>query len=229
MELLEAIKARKSIRAYKPDLVSRDVVTKLMEVSTRAPSGVNLQPWEFYVVMGKELEQIKAANVEQVHSGVAPHPEVPVSSDGSKMPKLEGVYRDRQIKVAVQIYKAIGVAKGDTKAMKDWNDKMMRVYDAPAVIIIVVDKILDGTWPMLDVGSVTQTIALAAQEFGLGTCIMRAIVDYPEHIREILDIPDSKELIVGLSLGYPDWDHPSNQILTEREDLKKIVTFKGCS
>ncbi|MDY6881253.1 MAG: nitroreductase [Desulfatiglans sp.] len=228
MELIEGIKARKSIRAYKPDPVPRDVVVKLMEVATRAPSGVNLQPWEFYVVMGNELEKIKEANVEQVHAGIPPHPEVPIGSDGDKAPKLKGVYRDRQIGVAVQIFQAMGIAKGDTKAMKDWNDKMMRVYDAPAAIIVVVDKMLEGTWPMLDVGSVTQTIALAAQEFGLGTCIMRAIVDYPEQIREILDLPDSKRLIVGLSLGYPDWDHPSNKITTEREDLEKIVTFKGC-
>jgi nitroreductase len=46
----------------------------------------------------------------------------------------------------------------------------------------------------IDIGALIQTIALTALEFDLGTCIMRAIVDYPEQVREIVGIADSKHL-----------------------------------
>jgi len=88
-------------------------------------------------------------------------------------------------------------------------------------------QLLQSNWPILDIGLVTENITLAALEFGLGTCIMRAIVDYPEHFREIAGIPKSKRIIIGLAIGYPDWDHPIVSIKTDREQIENIVTFVG--
>lgn len=224
MELLEAIKSRKSIRAFKVDPVPKQTLMELLEIATRAPSGVNLQPWEFYIVMGKVLDKVRHANVEQFRQGIGPHSEIPMGAVRGMMPKLEGVYRDRQVQVAKQIYQLVGIGKEDKEKLQEWNEKMMRCYDAPAIIVIVVDKMLEINWPMLDIGLVAQTIALAAQEYGLGTCIMRAIVDYPEQVRSIVGIPESKRLIVGIAIGYPDWAHPATQLRTERENLSKIVT-----
>ncbi|MEA3360270.1 MAG: nitroreductase family protein, partial [Thermodesulfobacteriota bacterium] len=73
----------------------------------------------------------------------------------------------------------------------------------------------------------TENIALAAPELGLGTCIMRAIVDYPEHLRKIAGIPESKRIIIGLAVGYPDWDYPIARIKTAREKIENLVTFVG--
>ena len=101
----------------------------------------------------------------------------------------------------------------------------LQFYDAPAVIIIVVDASLGGAWPVLDVGLVAQNIVLVAQERGLGTCIMRAIVDYPESIRQVAQIPDSKRIILGIAIGHPDWEQPINQLRTERESIERILTF----
>ena len=55
---------------------------------------------------------------------------------------------------------------------------------------------------------------------------MRAIVDFPTELRKQIGIPDSKQIIVGIAIGYPDWNHPVNQLKTEREALEKIVTFR---
>jgi nitroreductase len=74
-------------------------------------------------------------------------------------------------------------------------------------------------------GIMIQTIALAAQAYDLGTCIMRAIVDYPEQIREIVGVPESKRIIVGVAIGYPDEDHPVNKVWTGREDAEKLITW----
>ena len=102
---------------------------------------------------------------------------------------------------------------------------MVRFYDAPAVLIIAVDKTLRDEWPLLDIGLVSQNILLAAQEYGLGTCVMRAIVDYPFLLRKMVGIPESKRIIVGIAIGYPDTSHPINSLKTKRENLQRMVTF----
>jgi nitroreductase len=196
-----------------------------LNIALAAPSGVNLQPWEFYVVKGKALDALKRANLEEYRKGKAPEPELPVGATKGVAPALEGVYRERQVALAIQIFKIMGISKGDKEKQEEWMESMIQFYHAPAVIIIVVDKMLQGGWPVLDIGFVAQNILLAAQEFGLGTCVMRAIVDRPDKIRKIVNIPESKRIIVGISIGYPDWDHPINGITTGREKLDKILTL----
>lgn len=226
MELLEGIKSRKSIRAFKPEPVSEQVLMELLEVATRAPSGVNFQPWEFFVVRGEMLEELKRENLEEHRLGKAPDPDIPVDPIKGVSPVLGGVYRERQVELAKQIFQLMGITKEDKKKREAWNEKMVQFYDAPAVIILVVDKAVYSPWRIIDIGAVTQNIALAAQEYGLGTCIMRAVVDHPEKVRKVVGIPESKRIAVGIAIGHPDWDHPINRLKTNREKIDKIVTWK---
>jgi len=225
MEVLEAIRSRKSIRAFRPNPVPESVLIKLLGVATRAPSAVNLQPWEFFVVRGKALKEVKSAYLEDYRLGKLPDPDIPVGDTRDIAPVLKGVYKERQVALAKQIFQIMSITKANKK--KEWSEKMMQFYDAPAVIIVAVDKVLQSNWPILDVGLVTQNIALAAPEFGLSTCIMRAIVDYPKHLRKIVGIPESKRIMIGLAIGYPDWEHPITGIKTAREEIENIVTFVG--
>jgi nitroreductase len=225
MELLEAIMSRKSIRAFKPVEVPEELITKLLEIAIRAPSAVNLQPWEFFVIKADILKEIKAAYLKDYRLGKLPYPDIPVGDTKDIAPVLKGVYKERQVALAKEIFAILHINKTNKK--QDWSEKMVQFYDAPVVIILAVDKLLQSNWPILDIGLVTQNIALAALEFGLGTCIMRAIVDYPEHLREIAGIPKSKRIIIGLAIGYPDWDHPIVSIKTDREQIENIVTFVG--
>ena len=50
MNVIEAIKTRKSIRGYRPDPVPREVLRDILEVAGRSPSAMNSQPWEFVVL-----------------------------------------------------------------------------------------------------------------------------------------------------------------------------------
>jgi nitroreductase len=225
MELLEAIRSRKSIRAFRPDPIPERVLIELLEVASRAPSAVNLQPWEFFVVRGKTLKELKSAYLEDYRRGELPDPDIPVGDTRDIAPVLEGVYKERQVALAKQIFTIMGITEANKK--KEWSERMMQFYDAPAVIIVAVDRALQSNWPVLDVGLVAQNIALAAPEFGLGTCIMRAIVDYPKLLRTIAEIPESKRIMIGLAIGYPDWEHPIAGIKTTREEIENIVTFVG--
>ena len=58
MDLLKTIKERKSIRAFKPDPVPKEKIEEILRLSIHAPSAINLQPWEFVVVMGEEKERL---------------------------------------------------------------------------------------------------------------------------------------------------------------------------
>lgn len=228
MELFEAIKSRMSIRGFKPDPVPKEVLSELLRVATRSPSGVNCQPWEIYVVVGEALKELGRVYVEQFGQGIKPQPVI-YTGQATKgvSPSLKGVYRERQVQLAKQMFELLGIEKGDEKKLREYYEKMYRFYDAPAVIIITSDESLLLTSVSLDIGLLTQTIALAAQEYGLGTCVMRAIVDYPEQARDVVKIPHSKQPIIGLAIGYPDWDDPVNKLKTERESLDKILTVVG--
>ena len=61
MDVVEAIKMRKSIRKFTPNPVSREVLMEILEIAGRAPSGMNTQPWEFAVLSGDVIEKVKQA------------------------------------------------------------------------------------------------------------------------------------------------------------------------
>ncbi|MBW1789660.1 MAG: nitroreductase [Deltaproteobacteria bacterium] len=224
MELFEAIKTRKSVRAFEPKAVPTETIMEVLEIATRAPSSVNSQPWEFFIVKGAKLDQLKNRCVEQLRQGIGPGPDVPLPDKTKGDMGLQGIYKKRQVVLGVTMFKLLGIAKGDQKAIMDYMVSMYRFFDAPAVVIIAVDKVLQLSYPLIDIGALLQTIALAALEFDLGTCIMRAIADYPEQVREIVGIPESKHVIIGMTMGYPDWDHPINKFQSEREALADLLT-----
>lgn len=57
MDVFEAIKGRRSVRAYKDKDVSDEVVEKLIDAARWAPSAGNIQPWEFIVVRNPETKR----------------------------------------------------------------------------------------------------------------------------------------------------------------------------
>ena len=225
MEIIEAIKTRKSIRAYKPDPVPASLIREILDIATHAPSSVNSQPWEFYIITGELLSGLKNAYVEQVTSGKPPNPEIAMPQQKGSAPGLEGIYRERQVTLAKQLFKLLGITKEDKDKLGEWHQKAYRFYDAPAVIVCVIDRILTGAWPLVDIGVIAYSITLTAMHYGLGTCIMRGIVDYPDQLRKMLNIPDSKQTVVGVAIGYPDLEHPANKLVTEREVIDGIVTI----
>lgn len=225
MELIEAIKSRRSIRGFKPTPVPEEVLAEILELAHLSPSAVNEQSWEFIVLTGESLEKAKKVNVEQHLAGAKVNPDCAATPPNL----LKSPYVDRQTALAVQLFGLVGIERSDKSKRLEWQLKGKRFFDAPAAILISVDEAiftLRHLTPLVDVGIVTQTIALTALEFGLGTCIQQDTVFYPDALRKALDIPDSKRIIVALAIGYPDWDHPANRLRTPREPLKSLVTWK---
>ncbi len=52
MELIEAVRTRRSVRAFKEDEIPRDVIEELVDLAGQAPSSFNQQPWRFHAATG---------------------------------------------------------------------------------------------------------------------------------------------------------------------------------
>jgi nitroreductase len=109
----------------------------------------------------------------------------------------------------------------------DWWQRGFRFFDAPVAIIISVDRRFSVAQTQFDIGLVSQTICLSALHHGLGTCIVRQGVSYPDIIRKFTDIPESRSIVIGIALGYPDQNHPANKLETIREPIDNITTWHG--
>ena len=222
MDVIEAVKKRKSIRGYKPDPVSKQILEQLLELAIRAPSAMNTQPWEFTVLTGDVLENVRRSNVDLLRSGVPPNPEHVVTA----WPK-ESIYRERQVDLAKQLFRLMDIPREDKEKRAKWLERGFRYFDAPAAIILSTDRCLSESGPLLDIGAAIQTICLAALHYGLGTCVEDQGTMYPEVLRKYGHIPDSKRIIAAIAIGYPDWDFPANKVETARESIKNVSTWLG--
>jgi nitroreductase len=222
MDIVEAVKTRKSIRGFKKDPVPRDVLREILEISCRAPSGSNSQPWEFAVAAGEALEKIKDGNVER-YRAVGGDPYAGRKSSGDDA----DVYAKRSAEVMALVSDLIGMKRDDVEARRKWREQGVQYFGAPAAIFILVDRALPDVIPLIDIGIMIQTICLVALDFGLGTCIQGQGVLYPKIVAEHAGIPRSKRIIMSIAIGYPDWDFPANAIVTPREPLDSITTWRG--
>jgi hypothetical protein len=96
----DVIMGRRSIRGYKPDPVPRALIEEVIALAMRAPSSMNTQPWNFYIITGEPLDRIRAGNTERNLAGV------PQSREFRFGAAFTGQHRDRQVAVAKQLFGA---------------------------------------------------------------------------------------------------------------------------
>lgn len=219
MDVIEAIKSRYSVRAYKPDPVPKKVLEEILEVSLRAPSWANTQTWEFAVVGGTVMTELKRLLATKAMEQHERYPDIP-------RPEWPSPYKERRRELGAQIYKLLGIARDDLDKQLQWFVQMYSFFGAPNAIIVYTDRGL-SEWALLNIGLVVQTIALAALNYGLGTAILASVVSYPGEVRELLDIPDTKQLVVGLAIGYPDPEAKINQFRSSRVSLESVTRWYG--
>lgn len=220
MDLIQAVQNRRSIRGYKTDPVPQKIMKDLLETSLRAPSAVNSQTCELTIITGEPLERIKKENVKKLAAGA------PFSSD-IPLEVYDGIYRQRQVNLAVELFKLMDIQREDKKKRYQWAEKGFRFFDAPAAIIISTGKKLNNTWALFDAGCIAQTICLVALSYGLGTCIEVQGISYTDVIREHAEIDSSKQILMGIAIGYPDHTYPANNLVTPREKLETVSTWIG--
>jgi len=221
MDLIEAINSRKSVRGYKPTPVPKETLAQILEIATRSPSALNTQPWKFTILGGKVLAELREGLQEQFLAGVEMHPDLPPS------PLPSGIYRTRQVDLAKGLFQLMDIAREDKGKRLEWTARAFRLFDAPNAIIIGMDEEINSFSSIFSLGIISQTIALVAVSFGLGTCIEQNSALYPDLIRKITGIPESQKIVAGMAIGYPDWDFPANKLQSAREPVSTIATWCG--
>ena len=221
MEVKEAIKKRKSIRGYKTDPVPKNILEEILTTATRAPSAMNTQPWEIIVLSGGPLEKLRKSNIEGLSSGNMPMPDI--APAGS----IEGVYKERQRELGLSLFQLLEITREDKQKKQEWTMKGFRAFDAPAMIILSADENLDTRFASSDIGGLIQTICLVALEYGLGTCINGQGILFPDAVRTIAGIPESQKIYICIAIGYADWDHPANKLVSDRESVETVTRWVG--
>jgi nitroreductase len=220
MEINEAIDTRVSIRGFQPDPVPGATIREILAAASRAPSGKNVQPWEIAVLSGDVLDRIRGENVASFLAGETERPDLPIAYPA-------GVYREREVEIARAVLQAMGIQRGDTEKRGAWLQRGFRYFDAPVAVLLMCDADVDILLAHHDTGSFSQTFCLAALGFGLGTCIVRQGVLYPDAIRRHTGIPQSKLIISAIALGWPDPDYPANRVRSTRLPVDEITTWYG--
>jgi nitroreductase len=223
MDIELAIASRKSIRAFKTDSVPRELLEEIITRAMRAPSWANTQPWEFIIATGDPLKEIERRFLER--RGQDPTPDVhrPYEFPEPYLTRIKGLAPKNEEKM--------GMSEEDYMAFR--QERNFKHFDAPVVIYLLIGREFyfqnEGinSWSLYDCGSVIQNIMLLATANGLGTIAQAQSVVFSDILHEVLGVPESKLIALGISIGYPDWDNPANKSMTRRESLDTLSQWVG--
>ncbi len=218
MDIEKTVANRRSIRAFSQEPIPKKTLEYILERALRAPSWGNTQPWHFTVVGGSTLKQIGNESAQLVQQGV------PINPDLSFPDNFNETQTMRYKELGKGLFSALGIAREDKEARTAHFLQMIGLSNVPHVIYLHFDKGFNP-YGLVDGGLILQTIALLALEKGLGTCILAVSVAYPDVLRKLADIPSDQVLVMGIAIGHPLPDHPSNQFRSERGELKEFVRF----
>lgn len=222
MNYQDVVMGRRSIRGYKPDPVPKALIREVLSMALRAPSSLNTQPWNFYVVTGAALDNIRKGNVERNLAGV------PDSREFRSHGAYEGDHRERQIGIAKQLFSAMGIERHDKEARQDWVLRGFRQFDAPVSIVVTYDKsIHGGDIAPFDCGAVTNALVNAAWSKGLGCVINSQGIMQSPVVREYAHIPDDQVIMICVAMGFPDDAFPANAVVSTRKSVDEATNFVG--
>jgi nitroreductase len=191
-------------------------------MTIRAPSSLNTQPWNFYVVAGEPFDRIREGNTERNLSGV------PDSREFRGHGAYEGAHRERQIGIAVQLFEAMGIERYDKEARQEWVLRGFRQFDAPVSIVVTYDRsIHGGDIGPFDCGAVSNAMVNAAWSRGLGCVVNSQGIMQSPVVREQAGIPDDQVIMICVAMGFPDDSFPANAVVSQRKSVQDAAVFVG--
>lgn len=209
MNVTDAIKRRKTIRAFLPEPVDDATIRELLELSARAPSGGNVQPQRIYVLNGDSMTRFR----EHIADKRPGKPAYPVYPENLWEP-----HRTTRFELGELMYEKLGIPRDDRPARLRQLAKNYTFFEAPAAIFCCVDRRM-GSAQWSDLGMFLQTFMLAAQEAGLDTCPQEAWAPWDEVVREFVGAPDEELVFCAIGIGKADWDAPVNSLESPRLPL----------
>lgn len=221
MQVVEAIRSRKSVRQFLNKPVAKDMIEDILETAKWAPSGGNLQPWKVHVLTDDPLRAFVGRVQSAMLAGELENPEYEVYP-----PDLKDPYRTRRRIVGQALYELIGVPRADTAGKLKQLAKNYEFFGAPVGLFFVMDRQMEiGQYA--DLGMFMQNIMLLARDRGLHTCAQEAWARWPEMTAKFLKLEEHEMMFCGMSLGYCDDSALINELQSERAALDEFVTWHG--
>jgi nitroreductase len=202
--------------------VPKALIREVIEIAMRAPSSLNTQPWNFYVVAGEPLDRIRKGNTERNLAGV------PSSREFRSHGEYAGVHRERQIEIAKQLFAAMGIERHDKAGRQDWVLRGFRQFDAPVSVVVTFDRsIREGDIGPFDCGGIANALVNAAWSRGLGCVINSQGIMQSPVVREHAGIPDDQVIMICIAMGWPDEAFPANAVVSRRKSVDEAAVFVG--
>lgn len=190
IELLDGIMTLRALRRLKPDPIEPDIVWKILAAGNQAPSGGNIQPWQFLVV---DDPAVKGA--------------------------LGDLYRTAYTRYEAAMLPTRRPAKSeaDERAWQRTIDASRHLaehfHEAPIITLVLgadIDLTITDDQGPLDIGSIlgsvfpsVQNLMLAARSFGIGCALTTVLRIDQSATRSLLEIPDRWQVIAAIPMGYP--------------------------
>jgi nitroreductase len=199
IDLFEAMYTARALRRLKPDPVPDDLITKVLDLAIRAPSGGNAQNWVFIVIRDEAQRHRLAAVYRKASDEVA---EI-YAARGRPAHMTEDQYR-RLMEGGSYLWRHLGDApvllvpclrKRDMPAREALPEAVAKRYDAHLAYQAQIRGA--SIYPAI------QNIILACRALGLGTVITTNHVLYEDDVREILGLPNDVFTFALMPIGYP--------------------------
>ncbi|MDL2060220.1 nitroreductase [Mesosutterella sp. AGMB02718] len=212
MEFSELVKARHSVRLFRPDPVPAEVLRSIVRDAQRAPSTVNAQDWRVWIAVGGALEAIRSEYQARTSRNEPRRPDFPPTSGAG----WSAAARARQ-----KAFSASRTAAG-LNAVK--MASQAQLFHAPAVAYITIPDPAN-LWAVLDAGGFEAMFLLSAANHGLGAVPAYNLVTWPGPVKSVLGIPESEKLAIGIALGYEE-DCPLNRFRSSRAPLEDFLVIR---
>lgn len=221
------IQSRHSVRAFlntKP--VKKELLTHILNVACRAPSGTNTQPWKVYVVSGQSrdriVQQVCDAQI-QINQGQL---DATTHQETFKYypSEWQSPYIERRRQNGWALYNLLGIQRGEKEKMQAQQLRNFQFFDAPVGLFFTVNKVM-GIGAKMDIAMMIQNVMLSSKAHGLDTCPQAAWNHFHSIVLKNLPAHDNEELVCALALGYADSEAIVNQLQTPREAVEAFTTF----
>jgi nitroreductase len=188
--ILSLLQSRRSIRKFKRDRPSREVIESLIEAAVLAPSASNKQPWRFFIADRRELIDEMAAAVQAAVDRIVTHIEPQFIESFRAYGNYFVRFREAPA-VIVPAYRELVV-------LSNLVDAHTAAEDVERIHAMELSSGLIST------SLAVQNLMLYAHSIGLGSSSMTGPLLAREELKRLLGVPDSWRLAAIIPVGYPD-------------------------
>ena len=213
MDFDQVITSRRSIRFFKDDSLKPELLLEILKLANYAPSWSDSQPWNVYLATGQTLAQIKSDHQQATQEKRTTSP---------KLAPMRRRFWEEFARVNMHNNsEKMRSFVGGAENLTEFNQAQTNLFNAPAICYLTIPK-QAPEWSLFDLGLFSQNLTLAAKSRGIDSIIAYELIKYSAELKNILNIPEEEELIIGIALGYRD-GHELNNYQSPRRELNEFV------